>query len=362
MSELAASTAPPCLGVVLVTYNSAGIILDCLESLLASTGVRLVLQVVDNASTDGTPSVIRDWAAGRAAAPLADLPFAVPLAPKPLPIALPQAVPPSGHVLGLIETGENLGFAGGVNRGLAALAIMSEVDRFWILNPDTVVPPGSAHAFATHPEPAGGFSLMGGRVLYLDRPDMIQIDGGTINRWTGITNNLSLFASHAATPPPDAATMDFITGASMVASRRFCEVAGPMAEDYFLYYEEVDWALRRGALPLLYCPGGLVYHRAGTAIGSATANRLASPFALWFKNRARMMFMRRHFPLGIVTAWAWTIGKVGQYLVKGYHSGAAALLAGAAGRPPPAAVRQVLSATVLTRLGLWPYSDHGGRR
>ena len=44
-----------------------------------------------------------------------------------------------------------------------------------------------------------------------------------------------------------------------------------MREDYFLYYEEVDWAMRRGSRPLRYCEGLRIYHRAGTAIGLADA-------------------------------------------------------------------------------------------
>ena len=254
---------------------------------------------------------------------------------------------PDRHALTLIEAPDNLGFAGGVNLGLAALAALPELDRFWVLNPDSVVPPQTAAAFARQPAGADGFSLMGGRVLYLDNPEMIQIDGGTIARRTGITGNLGLYAAHAETPPADPAAMDFITGASMVASRAFYERTGPMREDYFLYYEEVDWAMRRGDLPLAYCAQALVYHHGGSAIGSATHNRPASPFALYFKHRARMMFLRRFLPASVPGAHAWSLAKAAQFTLKGFGREAAALLAGAFGRPPPAAVRARLSATAL---------------
>lgn len=342
---------PPLLGVVLVTFNSSDVILDCLESLAAAEGVRLRVAVIDNGSTDGTPALIRDWAAGRRDAPLDGLPFELSPVPKPLAVdaGLPEAE--GGHAFHLVETGENAGFAGGVNRGLELLAGVDGCDRFWILNPDAVVPPGTARAFATHPAPAGGFSLMGGRVLYLENPDMIQIDGGTITRWSGITKNVNMFASHARTPAPDGAgAMDFITGASMVASRAFYEAAGPMREDYFLYYEEVDWALRRGDLPLAYCPGGLVYHKGGTAIGSPTYDRPASPFSLYFKHRARRMFVDRHLPGRKLSAQAWTLAKAGQLAGKGFRTEARALLAGAFGASPPEVVRQRLSAEALARL------------
>ena len=154
-----------------------------------------------------------------------------------------------GHRLSLIEGGVNAGFAAGVNKGLAYLSIRPEIDRFWVLNPDCAVPPGTALAFASESGPAQGFSVMGGRVIYLDNSNTIQIDGGWVNKRTGVTGNVNLGAPHSV-PPPDPAGFDFITGASMIVSRAFYEKAGPMSEDYFLYYEEVDWALRRGELPL----------------------------------------------------------------------------------------------------------------
>ncbi len=337
----------PRLGVVIVTFNSAEIIAECLESLMAALGsVALDVVVVDNGSTDATPAAIRAWATG--AAPFRvpdDLPFALPPCPKPVLVSPPDTRCPetraAAPALTLIETGINAGFAGGVNRGLAHLAAHSQADRFWVLNPDGVAAPGAALAFAT--EPAEDFALMGGRVIYTHDPDLIQIDGGLVNRRTGITGNIHLGLSHKATPPPDPGAMDFIMGASMVASRAFYERVGPMQEDYFLYYEEVDWAWRRGDLPLLYCTGGIVYHRAGTAIGSPTLDRIASPFSIYFKHRGRRRFVRRHLPGALWTAWAYTLAKAGQYVLKGHRAEAWAMIAGFRDAPPPDAVRARLA-------------------
>jgi len=150
----------PSLGVVVVTFNSSDVIFDCLESLLASAGVCLRIVVVDNGSTDGTPALLRDWAAGGARPAGAALPFA--LAPLARPLVLHADVPPpgtgEGHAVTLIDTGLNTGFAGGVNRGLAVLAAVPGIDRFWVLNPDSAVLPKTARAFASHPAPPGGFS------------------------------------------------------------------------------------------------------------------------------------------------------------------------------------------------------------
>jgi GT2 family glycosyltransferase len=335
----------PLLGVVVVTFNSADVILDCLESLLAQHDVALRIVVVDNASQDGTLDLLYAWAVGDQAyqAP-GDIPFDLTASPKPLTLhrSVPQTAT-QGHTITVIDTGVNGGFAAGVNHGLKALAQEAGIDRFWVLNPDGVVPPGTAAEFARFAAPEGGFALMGGRVLYLDPPDQIQIDGGTINRRTGVTGNINLGASHPAAPVPDPARIDFITGASVVASRAFYEAAGPMPEDYFLYYEEVDWAARRGALPLLYCPGAILYHRAGTAIGSPTLGRPASPFSLYFKHRARLRFMRRYFPASVPLALAYSLAKSAQLLIKGYPLEARTLLGASFGRPPSPQIRARLS-------------------
>lgn len=336
----------PALGVVVVTFNASDVILDCLESLLAARDVCLKIVVVDNASTDATVQTLRDWASG--AVPFetpGDMPFALTPAPKPVLLHGPQAdVPETGHSITLIETGVNGGFAGGVNVGLAHLAARPGIDRFWVLNPDSVVPPETPACFATHPAPAGGFSLMSGRVVYHHDTDMIQSDGGTVNTGSGVTSNINLGASFAGTPPPRVEQLDFVTGASMVASRAFYEAVGPMEEGYFLYYEEVDWALSRGDLPLAYCPQALVYHKAGTAIGSATLSRLASPFSLYFMYRARLRFMRKFHPKNAPYALCYALAKATQLLIKGHPREAVAISRAAFDMAPPRAVRERLDA------------------
>ena len=341
------------LGVVIVTFNSADVIIDCLESLLAASGVSLTIVVVDNGSDDGTLSLLHRWAAGDTTIRLSpDIPFALSVVAKSVTLWHPQAVMPSvitGHRIVVIQSGVNGGFAAGVNIGLACLAKEKDIDRFWILNPDSVVPPDTPRAFATA---ANGFSLMGGRVLYLDQPDIIQIDGGTIDWRTGVTGNVHLGKPHKTTASPDPANFGFITGASMVASRRFYEAAGPMREDYFLYYEEVDWAMRRGDLPLAYCAEAIVYHRAGTAIGSPTLGRPASAFSLYFKHRGRLRFIRRFRRRSLFGAYAYSVAKAAQFLCRGYWREAWTVLVASIEFCVPTAVRNRLSSEA-AQIAFW---------
>lgn len=322
------------LGVVIVTFNSSDVVIDCLESLVAAAdadGVRLDIAVVDNASSDGTPAQVRAWGAGGAYTPPGDLPFAWVPALRPL----------QEHRLSVLSPGVNGGFAAGVNIGLRHLMQQSGTDRVWVLNPDSLVPPGTPGAFARYSGPA--FALMGGRLVYAHAPHRVQLDGGTVQRWSGATRNVNRLADPAQVPAPQASALDFITGASMIVSRAFWETVGPMTEDYFLYYEEVDWALRRGDLPLAVCPQAVVYHQGGTSIGSGVQGQGSTGFSLFFKHRARMMFVRRHLPGSVLSAWGFTLAKAAQHLLKRDAGGAVAILRGALDIAPPRSVLERLS-------------------
>lgn len=274
------------LGVVIVTYNAADVIGACLDSLLASHQDMRVA-VIDNASTDATIGVLSSWS----------------------------------EKVYIVRSATNGGFAAGVNIGIAHLLRNPEIDRIWILNPDTVIPPETPSAFAKAPV---GFALMGGRILYADSPNNIQIDAGTVNFWTGVTGNLNL-GKPRSSPLANADDADFISGASMVASRQFIERAGPMPEDYFLYYEEVDWAMKRGALPLKICPDATVYHSAGSAIGSPTLDTPASPFSTYYKHRARLMFLHKYNPMASPIGYLFGVAKAGQCLLRGQYPQARAI-------------------------------------
>jgi len=330
---------PPILGVVIVTFNSADVIEGCLESLLGAADTDLRVVVVDNASTDNTVEVVRSWADGTRAPSLPEgLPFELEDVVKPIALHEADGPPPSpgARAVTLLHAGMNGGYASGVNRGLAYLAQDQEITRFWILNPDCVVPPDTPKAFAEHPEPDGGFALMGGRIQYLTSPHLIQSDGGLIRRLTGVTVNANRGKDPKTARPPGEDGIDFICGASMVASRRFYEAVGPMSEDYFLYFEEVDWALQRRRLPLLWCDNAPVYHHVGSSIGSGFLAKASNAFSVYFLYRSHMLFVRKHFPARLPIAYLWGIGKLVQLLLRNNRLQAYALLRAIHGLPPSA--------------------------
>ncbi|MEB8388441.1 glycosyltransferase family 2 protein [Rhodobacteraceae bacterium KMM 6894] len=311
------------MGVIIVTFQSDGVIGACVESLRSCDHADLRVIICDNNSTDDTLGVLRRWA-GRHGIDLVETQAGD--TPDPAPFTF-------------VRTGGNLGFAGGVNAGLELLLDDPQVDLFWILNPDGEALPDTASAFARHAETVGPFSLMGGRIRYHEAPQRLQSDGGVVSSWSGICRNLNAGLLPDQATMPNANTLDFISGASMVASRAFVESAGLLSKDYFLYYEEVDWATRRGDLPLVLCPDAIVLHHGGTSIGTGAINRRASPFANYFNYRNRMRFMRRFHPLRLPAAWVLSMLRVIKLFGVGARDEAVAAARGCCGLAPPAAVR-----------------------
>jgi len=324
------------VGVVVVTFNSSDVIIGCLESLLAQEGAEPRVVLVDNASTDATVAIVREWAARRAEAGTAD-----PL--HEVAGRLGDTDPISTHFT-LLHSPVNRGFAGGVNLGLAYLAADPGVQHFWVLNPDAYAEPQATQAILAAARQTPGYGLISGRVCYAEPMHTIQSDGGRINWRTGVTSNINMQRNASETPLPEPSQIEFVSGANMVASRRFYETAGPMKEDYFLYYEEVDWALRRGKLPLIVAPGFITHHHAGTSIGSHTPNRIATPFSYWFLYRSRMRFIRRFRPAAFPLALAYATAKAFQLCMRGAFPQATTLLGAVFGLPAPKAVRGRLSA------------------
>src|SRR5262245_33860172 len=95
------------IAVVVVTYNSAGILGDCLRSIAASTVDLAAVVVVDNASTDDSVAV---------ANAAADLPLVV------------------------VQMGRNAGYGAAVNAGTAMLDDC-KYDAIFVMNPDCRLPP-----------------------------------------------------------------------------------------------------------------------------------------------------------------------------------------------------------------------------
>jgi len=286
------------LTIVIVSYNVRELLAACLRSLFASLARSPELEaevwVVDNASTDGSATMV-------------SLQF-----------------PP----VKLIPSAENLGFAGGNNAALKACGFKSKIqnsklkvqsskskdatrntqhvsrnthhtpaDFVLLLNPDTEVLDDAigrmARFLAGHPHVGGvgaqlqypdgrfqhgAFSFPGLLQLWFDffppRPRRLRdsrLDGRYPRRWY-----------EQGEPFP----IGFALGAALMVRREAIEAMGLLDEGYFMYAEEVDWCWRmqRAGWPLYCVPAARVVHHGGA---SARQFRQQSTLNLW-RSRHRL--------------------------------------------------------------------------
>ena len=242
----------PAVSVVILTWNGAAYIKDCLTALLAQEYPQFGAIVVDNGSSDGT----------------ADL------------------VAKEFTVVKLVRNGRNLGFSAGNNVGLR----VATGDVLVLLNQDTRVHPGWLAALALpFNEPDVG--IVGSKLLYPD--DTIQHAGGYLYGSRGLTGHVGRHAE-ADGQLSRLADTDFVTGAAVAISRETLAQIGPLDEGFApAYYEDIDWCYRARSAGrrVLYQPRAVVTHYESTTTDARGYERA---YAL---NQGRLRFLFKHWPL-----------------------------------------------------------------
>ena len=293
------------IGVVILNFNGWEDSLACAESVLASSVCPTWVVIVDNASTNNSVRWFRHWARG-------DMDFALPelgapaRCPKPVQLIELAAgeTPgiPAGSVV-LVHNNENRGYAAGNNVGIRLL-MQWGADGIWILNNDAIVEKNALGALAkclfAKPRPG----LCGARVQYFGLDTVQCRAGGKTNPWTGLSN-LDGFGFSVKEALLDSAEsvekrINFIYGASMMASRDFIEKVGLLDERYFLYCEEQDWAYSaKGLFNISYAPDAVVYHREGRSTGFS-CNKIKL-WPLWHLVKSRIFLTAKHKPWALPT-------------------------------------------------------------
>ncbi len=268
-----AADASPLVYVVLLNWNGWRDTDACLKSLAGLNYPNVEVLVVDNASTDGSEARLRE------------------LHPD----------------LTLLQSGANLGFAGGNNVGLR-YALSNGAAYVWLLNNDTLVEPDSLSVLVAKMQADPGLGLCGSTLLYEAQRDIVQALGGArYNRWLGTVAHVGQHQPLAQHIDEEAVEgqIDYLIGASILASRAFLERIGLLQEDYFLYFEELDWAARaRGTFGLGYAAKSLVYHKEGSSIGGSDAAKDSKSYTSDFYSlRNRVRFTRRFYPYALPSVY-----------------------------------------------------------
>ena len=268
----------PFVSIVILNWNGFRDTLECLASLEALTYDFYEIIAIDNASTDGSEQKIRE--------------------------AHPN--------LTLIQSGANLGFAGGNNVGIRH-ALQGGADYVWLLNNDTVVEPDALSELVKRAQTEPKVDMCGSTLVYYHNRDVIQAyGGGTYNKWLGLSKRLGHGKSRAE---PVSATeverrLGYIEASSLLVSRCFLDTVGLMDEAYFLYYEEIDWVTRaHGKFKLGYAKDSIIYHKEGASTGASDyASRPKSWTADYYSVRNRILITRRLFPHALATVYLSLVG------------------------------------------------------
>ena len=260
--------------IIVLNWNGWHDTLECLESLLQLQFPNYRVMVCDNASEDGSEARIRQW--------------------------LTQLPPHQSERFTLVQTGENRGYGPGNNVGIRLALEDPDMEAVWILNNDVVVDPHALSAlYAYHlAHPLRG--LIGSKLRFYASPDRIQAVGGKFNPVFASSTHVGEFEIDQGQYDRDAirTQIDYPVGAALFVTRAYLDSVGLLAEDYFLYFEEIDWATRgaRAGWELGYCWQSTVFHKEGGSTGSHADPKLKSYLSDYYSVINRVRFTRKFYP------------------------------------------------------------------
>lgn len=261
--------------VILLNWNGVVDSVACLKSLGSLQGELPKVIVCDNASTDDSWNRLEAYVENQ-----------------------------SQLDIRLVQTGANLGFAGGNNVGLQIALSDPEMEFAWVLNNDTEVTSDSLSALVTYMAKNTDVGICGSTLLYMEEPSLIQAAGGQYNSWLGTSKHVLGHQKYSrlVCESIDPESLDYVVGASMFIRRSVLVQVGLLSEDYFLYCEEMDIATRmKRQMPemkLGYASESLVYHKEGASTGANDREeKTYSYFSDYFFITSRIRFARNFFPI-----------------------------------------------------------------
>jgi N-acetylglucosaminyl-diphospho-decaprenol L-rhamnosyltransferase len=305
------------LAILIVSFGDPFDVNRCLRSLARSTFADFEVFVCENAGRQAFKKL--ELVLTEQTGPLEsadDHSDAVDAAGGRLAIVVKLRLRGSGNLVRLAAATENLGYAGGVNAWLERFLVHPGWEAILVLNPDTEV--GDECLSELMCKAAEGFGMVGGTLVFDDAPDKIINYGLHWSRMTGRVAAVGRNSPAGSTPSPDVLTsIDAISGACVLVTRDFIKEVGLMAEDYFLYMEDLDWGQRRGKQRIGLALRAVVYHVCGSSIGSAVDPKKRSGLSIYLTARNSILYSRRRAGWRWVFHFASGILEVGKYVVHG---------------------------------------------
>lgn len=184
---------------------------------------------------------------------------------------------------------KNLGFTGGNNLGLAH----AKGDYLFVVNNDTEVTENMLQRLVDVLDNNPKVGVVSPKICYYDKPDVLQYTGYTdMNYFTARNACIGQFEK-------DNGQYDYLTGktgyahgAAMLVKREVMDKVGMFSDNFFIYYEELDWCerIKKAGYEIWVDMKALLYHKESMTVGKKSA------FKEYYMNRNRILFTRKHAP------------------------------------------------------------------
>ena len=245
----------PLVYIILINYNGYKDTIECIKSLREIHYKNYKIIIVDNASTNNSISYLNQ--------------------------SLEDCI--------IIESKDNLGFAGGNNLGIE-YALNNEADYIMLLNNDTVVEAHFLENMLNKFTEGNKVGIVGCKIMYFPKNNIIWYGGGYIDWFKFIGEHYGMREIDKGQCDEEK-EIDFMTGCCMLIKKEVFQKTGFLSKDYFMYFEDVDFCVkvRDAGYKILYNPKAIIYHKVGLSSGGEE-----SPFAIKWGTRNRLIFMRKY--------------------------------------------------------------------
>lgn len=260
----------PLLSVIIPHYNGAHHLTTCFNALRTQTYPHLEIILADNGSSDESVALTRR-----------DFPE-----------------------VKILELGQNLGFAGAVNRGIE----QARGEIIVPLNNDTEVTPDWAQALVDTLQAYPEAGMVACKMLLFDQRDTLHSAGDGFGL-DGIPINRGVWCQDKGQFDQDVYVFGGCGGA-VAYRRKMLDDIGLFDEDLFMYLEDVDlnWRAQLAGYRAVFAPQAVVYHRLSASGGGVIASYYTGRNTIWMlaKDLPGSIF-RRHWPaiIGAQLKIAW---------------------------------------------------------
>lgn len=188
-----------------------------------------------------------------------------------------------------IRSEKNLGFTGGNNLGITH----AKGDYLFVINNDTEVTESLIGRLVEILEQNPKIGVISPKINYFDQPDKLQYTGYTdMNYYTARNHCIGQFEKDNGQYNYLTGKTGYAHGAAMLVRREAMDKAGMLSDNFFIYYEELDWCerIKKAGYEVWVDMQALLYHKESMTVGKQSA------FKEYYMNRNRILFNRKHAP------------------------------------------------------------------